>query len=222
MLVNNNGNLVGVVSRARYGPDRYGNRMAVGGVATPSFVIFQLIKQAMRNGWSPKSLEEVAQNNAAIDLAEYAPDELAQRILDSDSNLQDAILFELHQRKGKSSTMGMLTAIDNLPDDRKKHAEELLIRRLRRMKSTTLANYLKKDSSLLCSSAAKAAETKREKSVAPELVELLIHSNNAVNGAANDALKSIFGQDFGDTTNASLVRRFSIQRRWKQWIDQNT
>ena len=221
-LVNRYGHLMGIVSHALYERDRYGYQISIGGAATPSFVIIRLIKSAMRRGWSPDSLIAETSNSDAIDIAACAPSDLAEQMLQADINLQDAIVLELYQRKGKASTMGLLEAINNMSGPRKDHAKELLVRRLRRMKAKTLANYLKNDDAILCSSAAKAAALKREKSVANELIDLLMHSNDAVNSSANDALRKIFDQDFGDTANASPVRCFSIQRRWKEWVDQNT
>ena len=220
MLVNRKAHLMGIVTHAIFDTDRYGGRVSIGGLATPSDIIISLIKKAMRSGWEPDSLLSNELQNRRIDLATATPEELAGRIATVDIRQQRKILLELYKRPGKESTMGLVQAMDQLSGQQKKDAELLLVRRLGNMMPDTLARYLKKNNVTLCCSAIKAAKIMEEREVAPELVELLGHNNDEIVQLADEALKEIYEQDFGDVVNVTDLKRFAIKKKWKRWIDQ--
>lgn len=139
-----------------------------------------------------------------------------------DENLQKSVLLHLHARKGGDATQALCRAIDVVSQPLRPEARELLTRRLTRMKAATLSAYLScQDSVELRVAAAKAVALKPERSLAGELSELLLDRDPAVGKAAHAALVELSDSSFGDFEEASVVERYVIYKKWKQWCESN-
>ena len=132
------------------------------------------------------------------------------------------ILEELANKKGKDATMALVAAATVLPGNEKRIAQNLLVKRLKRMKVNTLSRYLiDDDHQELRVAAAQAAGAKDN----PEMVEPLIDALNdpsvEVARAANGALQKITSQEFGVVPTASGLKKHALIKRWKKWWSTN-
>jgi hypothetical protein len=134
----------------------------------------------------------------------------AERLVKATSAEQTAILAELRDRKGVSSTEALAGAIPQLSGEAKRKAREALAERLTRMKSGTLAQYLKDDDVEIRRAAALATGTREFKDHVPQLIELLNDSDPGVVLAAHTALRAMTSQTFGPAPAP-----------WRTWWQQN-
>jgi hypothetical protein len=132
------------------------------------------------------------------------------------------ILNGLYEKKGREATLALAGAISVLPDDEKRAARNLLVKRLKRMKVSTLSKYLAdEDRAELRLAAAKAAGLKNNREMTEPLIQAMSDPSKRVAQAAHESLKKITQQDFGAFPSDSTLKKHSLIKRWKQWWSAN-
>ena len=132
------------------------------------------------------------------------------------------ILNGLYEKKGREATLALVEAIAVLPDDEKRDARNLLVKRLKRMKVNTLSKYLAdEDRPELRLAAAKVAGLKNNREMTGPLIAALSDPSKRVAQAAHESLKKITQQDFGAFPSDSVLKKFALIKRWKQWWSAN-
>src|SRR5262249_17754594 len=92
-----------------------------------------------------------------------------------------------------------------------------LVERLTRMTDKTLAAYFEDEQPEIRRAAALACARKGSKSLIPQIVSLLHHSQRPVVESAHEALKELTGQDFGPAADAAPGERHHASQRWLDW-----
>ena len=152
-------------------------------------------------------------------IQDKSPQELFAALSNCDKQTQKVILRELQSRKGKDATQALVSAVGAVGADLRDEARRLLVKRLTRLKASTLKKYLKDSNPTLRLAAIGAAKNKQSRELALPLSALITDSDKKIGVAANRALQEITGQDFGSVVNASLVKRVGIRNRWKAWVE---
>jgi len=131
-------------------------------------------------------------------------------------------LDSLYKKKGREATLALVEGISVLPDDEKREARNLLVKRLRRMKVGTLSKYLAdEDRTELRLAAAKAAGLKNNREMTGPLIGTLSDPSKRVAQAAHESLKKITQQDLGAFPSDSTLKKYSLIKRWKRWWSAN-
>jgi hypothetical protein len=127
------------------------------------------------------------------------------------------LLQQLQEGKGADFTVALALAVPQLNGDRQRKAREALIERLTRMTDKTLAAYFEDEQPEIRRAAALACARKGSKSLIPQIVSLLPHSQRPVVESAHEALKELTGQDFGPAADAGRDERNQAAKRWLDW-----
>jgi hypothetical protein len=122
---------------------------------------------------------------------------LRDRLVQASPDEQMTILNRLRDNKGPANTEALAAAIPLLKGAVKTKACDALADRLARMTSATLREKLHDPSVEIRRAAALACAMKEDKALIPDLVHLLDEREDRVRRAAQAALKSLIGQDFG-------------------------
>jgi hypothetical protein len=149
--------------------------------------------------------------------ADAEASKLSEALVKSLGAEQEKLLEKLQQSKGGVYTEALVLAIPKLPGKAKSKARDALTERLTRMKAATLDNYLQDEDTELRRAAALACALKESKSHIPRLIEMLNDPQRVVERAAYAALKSLSGQDFGPSADASPAAKNKAIAAWKGW-----
>lgn len=132
------------------------------------------------------------------------------------------ILNGLYEKKGREATLALAGAISVLPDDEKRAARNLLVKRLKKMKVNTLSKYLADEDRVeIRLATAKAAGLKNNRDMIKPLIQALSDPSKRVAQAAHESLKKITQQEFGAFPSDSTLKKYSLIKRWKQWWSAN-
>lgn len=135
--------------------------------------------------------------------------DLAEQLLTANPKKQAELLDEFIDAKGNDFTYTLAETIDKLStNSAKESAREALARRIQKMKSSTVSQFLQEDTRELRLAAAVAIGLKNDVSSAGGLIPLLADQDIGISRAALESLKSISGQDFGKSVE-----------RWSRWLE---
>jgi hypothetical protein len=135
---------------------------------------------------------------------------LGERLVKADRLDLPHLLAQYRDAKGAVYTQALANAVRALSGERKDMAREALASRLARMTSTTLRDKLAEDDPEVRRAAALAAARKEDRTLVPDLIELLDDGNDRVAQAARASLKAVAGQDYPDP---SAWRAWWFERR---------
>jgi hypothetical protein len=161
----------------------------------------------------PDDAKEKANTGADAEAAK-----LGTQLASAQGEKRDRILKELSQSKGAAYTDALASAIPKLEGEAKEKAREALADRLSRMTSATLEVKLSDDDTEIRRAAALAVAMKEDRAHANRLIELLNDAETTVARAAHAALKSLSGEDFGPTKDATREERGKAIRAWQEWL----
>jgi len=130
---------------------------------------------------------------------------------------RDALLEKLKESKGLVHTEALAAAIPHLTGASKTKARDALAERISRMTAATLADKLQDEDLEIRRAAALACALKEEKKLTPQLIHLLEDPEPPVIRAAQVALKTLTGQDYGPVPDASRAERAKAVAAWKSW-----
>jgi hypothetical protein len=141
---------------------------------------------------------------------------LSDELVNAAGGKQDQVLEKLRDSKGTVYTQALADAIPRLAGAVKSKARDALAERLTRMTASTLKDKLEDDEAEIRRAAALACAMKDEKSLIPQLIELLQDKDPAVMRATHTALKNLTSEDFGpaEANPAELKRAVEA---WKAW-----
>jgi hypothetical protein len=134
---------------------------------------------------------------------------------------QPSLVDRLRDAKGSANTEALAEAIPQLLGDVKSKASEALTQRLARMTAETLRDKLKDENLEVRRAAALACAMKEDRSLIPDLINLLEDRESRVERAAYASLRALTDEDFGPTPNASEERRLRSIERWREWWGKN-
>ena len=154
--------------------------------------------------------------DAEVDVQALA-DRLGAELLRAPPAQRSELINRLQQGKGSQYTQALAVAIPKLSGETREKARDALAERLARMKATTLHAYLTGDDRELRSAAALASAMKEDKSLLPDLIDLLRDADSRVRRAAHVALTTLTGKDFGPAPKATRAERDAAATRWKAW-----
>lgn len=143
--------------------------------------------------------------------------ELTESLVRASGASQDRILEQLRVNKGAENTGAIAYAIPLLEAEAQKKARKALARRLTRMTSRTLKNYLGSSDIEIRLASVNAVAMKDERELIPDLIEKLDDTTPSVVIAARFALKAMTKQDFGPEIDADVDDRLKALRAWKTW-----
>ena len=130
-----------------------------------------------------------------------------------------AKLAALRDAKGSENTQALAKAIPLLVGDRQQKARAALAERLTRMTAKTLKDMLKDGTEEVKRAACSAVATKGEKTLLPDLADLVGSPAEPVVLAARDALKALTGQDHGPAAGADAAAKAKAQAAWRAVIN---
>jgi HEAT repeat protein len=134
---------------------------------------------------------------------------------------QASLVDRLRDAKGSANTEALAEAIPQLLGEVKSKASEALTQRLARMTAETLRDKLKDENLEVRRAAALACAMKEDRSLIPDLINLLEDRESRVERAAYASLRALTDEDFGPTPNASEERRVRSIERWREWWAKN-
>ena len=152
--------------------------------------------------------------------AEERAARLGTELIEAQGARQMALMKRLQEAKGPEYTLALAAAVHALAGEEREKARDALAERLTRMTAKTLRAYLQQEDRELRSAAALACAMKEDKSLAPDLIELLQDADSRVRRAAHLALTTLAGKDFGPASTASPADRAAAAPRWKAWWKQ--
>ncbi len=129
---------------------------------------------------------------------------LAQELIRCPADQQERMIQQLRDNTSPDCSMALADAIPKLEDEARRKARHALAERLARMKTTTLAAYLKYDVVELRRAAALACAMKDSKEMIPDVLRLLNDPDTQVSRAAVVALQELTGQNLGTDRQAWL------------------
>ena len=130
---------------------------------------------------------------------------------------QDRLIEQLRDGRGAPYTEALAGAIGQLKGPAKNKAREALAERLAGMTAETLAAKLADEHLEVRRAAALACAMKEEAAHVPRLIGLLDDPEPPVARAAQAALKSLSGRDFGPGPGASRAERAQAVAAWQAW-----
>ncbi len=142
---------------------------------------------------------------------------MADDLAKSTGSRFDLLVKLYREGKGADFTEALALAISQLNGDRQGKARDALFERLKRMKDTTLSQYLSDELIEIRIAAARACAFKGSKSLIPRLIPLVRDTRGGVAEAAHNALKQLSGRDFGPKPNANRDERLQAAREWLEW-----
>jgi len=166
----------------------------------------------------PKPIEK-PQPQPKVPSTEADASRLGNELARAPAERQDALLEKLRDGKGVAFTEALAQSIPKLTGAGKTKARDALAERLARMKADTLRQWLRYEDAEIRRATALACAMKEDRSHVTDLIPLLEDPEVTVARAAHVALKSLTGQDFGPTANATAVERTQAVAAWKTWWD---
>jgi HEAT repeat protein len=127
------------------------------------------------------------------------------------------LIMKYRDNKERAYGDALEQAIPRLPNAAKAQAREALADRLARQAGTEIAEKLQGESVEARRAALAACITKEEKSLVGQIIPVLDDDDPAVARLAHRALKTLTGQDFGPTPNASKDAVASAVAAWNSW-----
>jgi hypothetical protein len=142
---------------------------------------------------------------------------LSAALLRAAPEKRDQLLARYRDEKDDGYTAGLARAIPHLPSKLHGKVRETLAERLARLAVDELRAAMQDDDHEMSHAAALACGRKADRELTPELIGLLIHSDQAVAEGAHKALLQLTGEDFGPNVNASEGERVAAASRWQEW-----
>jgi hypothetical protein len=133
-----------------------------------------------------------------------------------------AVLKKLRETRGGDFTEALVNAVNRVEGDRLKLAREALAERLSRMTGGTLKTMAKSDEPELRRGAVLAMAMKDDKKHIPDLIEAILDEEDLVVRAARAGLKSLTGEDFGPTPDASIGEKKIAAGEWQKWFEKQS
>jgi hypothetical protein len=142
---------------------------------------------------------------------------LSNELVNAPAASQEQVLEKLRDSKGALYTEALTDAILRLTGAAKSKARDALAERFTRMTAKTLKDKMEDSEAEVRRAAALACGMKDDKTLLPQLIELLQDKEPVVMRAAHAALKSLSGEDFGpaDGNPGDLKRAVDA---WKAWL----
>jgi hypothetical protein len=132
-------------------------------------------------------------------------------------SVQEKLVLQFKDGKGVAYTQALAGAIPHLSGIVKDKARDALAERLARMTELTVRARLKDEDPEIRRAAALASAMKEDKGHVPDLIGLLEDRAPAVGRAAQAALRSLTGKDFGPPPGATKAERAKAVADWKRW-----
>jgi hypothetical protein len=142
---------------------------------------------------------------------------LADEIVRSAAGQFDGLLTRTRDARGVANTEALAAAIPRLPQERRNRARDVLAERLSRMRTSSLAGYLKDEDAEIRRAAALALAMKESKEHVPDLIQVLNDPVALVVLAARGALRELTGKDFGPAPGATAEQSARAIAEWKAW-----
>jgi HEAT repeat protein len=130
---------------------------------------------------------------------------------------QAQLLTNLKEGKGEAYTQALVGAIPHLKEPAQDKAREALAERLARLTVERLRELFEDDNAEVRRATAQACAKKKDKALAPDLIDRLYDPEPAVVQAAHAALKSLSGQDFGPAQDATPEQLARAAESWRAW-----
>jgi hypothetical protein len=144
-------------------------------------------------------------------------DRLRRELLTSAPPRQAQILEQMRDGDGSEYTEALVTVITDLKGETRNKARDSLAERLVRMTPATVRDKLKDGRPEMRRAAALACAMKEDKSFLPDLIAVLDDADAIVVRAAGVALRSLTGESFGPSANATADERAKAVAAWKSW-----
>jgi hypothetical protein len=142
---------------------------------------------------------------------------LTKELVAASAKSQELLIGKCQKTPGAVYTQALADAIPKLRPSAQKRAREALVERLTRMTRLTLSDKLQDDDPEVRRAAALACANKEEKTLVPDLIELLMDTDRPVARAAHVALKELTQRDLGPAEGASSGERKKAVEEWKEW-----
>jgi HEAT repeat protein len=142
---------------------------------------------------------------------------LAQELKTARPERQTAILDQLRDRPGSEYTDALAQVIPQLTGDVQRQARDALAQRMARMTAETIRARLRDENAELRRAAALACAMKEDKSFISDLIGILDDADPWVVRASAVALRTLTGQDFGPSANATSDERKKAIAAWRDW-----
>src|SRR5262249_31581154 len=131
-------------------------------------------------------------------------DRLSNEFIEARGTEQKELIAKLEKEKGVDNTEALALAIPRLEGQTKQKAREALANRFTRLKPDSLLRYIEEDPDPEIRRAAVLASAMRDlRAHIPAIIERLKDSEPAVVRAAHAALKTVTGEDFGPSADAT-------------------
>jgi hypothetical protein len=153
----------------------------------------------------------------SIDTPDAAATGLSRDLVEGSDDKKQKALDGFRSGRGSAYTRELASAIGRLEGEDKKKARDVLAERLSEMTPGTVGEKLKDDNAEIRRAAALACAMNEEKVHVPRLIEMLEDADQSVRRAAYASLKSLTGQDFGPSKNASAEEILVAQKAWQTW-----
>ena len=187
--------------------------------AYPAELLKDNESSASAKPFSPSAGEKKseASQTVANDTPTSTAGNMAEDLAKSTGSRFDLLVKLYREGKGADFTEALALAIPQMNGDRQGKARDALFERLKRMKDSTLSQYLGDELLEIRIAAARACAFKGSKSLIPRLVPLVRDTRGGVAEAAHNALKELSGRDFGPKPNANREERLQASREWLEW-----
>ncbi|HEV3258162.1 MAG TPA: HEAT repeat domain-containing protein [Gemmataceae bacterium] len=143
---------------------------------------------------------------------------LSADLVSAEGERQSELIDTFKMHKGGEYTEALVEAIHKLDGATREKVRDALAERLTRMTAATLRARLKDADREMRSAAALACGMKEDKSLVPDLINLLTDPDERVSQAARVALESLTEKkNLGPRAGATPEQRAEAARRWRAW-----
>jgi hypothetical protein len=165
-------------------------------------------------GSKTSAILRTARDEAAL---EVEAARLSAALVFAQPERQDNELARYVKEKGVVYTEAIANALPQLQGNTQRVAREAFVERMSRMTVDTLRTRLSDARGEMRRAALLAWASRDDRAAIPEIIPLLGDPDEIVIPAAKAALKSLTGQDFGPSRNATPAERTQAVAAWKHW-----
>ncbi|HMF15132.1 MAG TPA: HEAT repeat domain-containing protein, partial [Gemmataceae bacterium] len=133
---------------------------------------------------------------------------LTDKLVKAAPGQRDPVLAQLREAKGEAATQALARAIPKLPEAERAKAREALVKRLTRITADALRDKLHDAEAEIRRAAAACCAQREDSALVAELIPLLGDAHQPVSAAAQASLKTLTGQNLGDSAQA-----------WEEWLN---
>jgi hypothetical protein len=142
---------------------------------------------------------------------------LSNDLVEASDADQEQLLKKMREARGAEYTEALALAIPRLEREPRQKAREALANRFTRLTPKTLLAYMEDDDPEIRRAAVLASAMRDLRAHIPTIIERLKDSEPSVVRAAHAALKTVTGEDFGPSADATREERDRAIEGWKTW-----